>query len=157
MPYPVLQSRADILRMLDELTAARANILAACKGLTPAQLAEPVIPGTWSVLKNLTHLAWAEVFMLAWIKKRPGVLQREEYPPEPAEDLDAIRTAFDEAHAEAIAFLKMHPESVLAEPCRYGRDARPETVGGIYFHLIEHEIHHRAFVQFKLRALRNAG
>jgi uncharacterized damage-inducible protein DinB len=157
MSFPVLQSRGDILRMLDALTASRADILAACEPVTPAQLRDPVIPGTWSVLKNLTHLAWAEAYMLAWIKKRPGVLPREEFPPEPAEDLDAIRTAFDEAHADAIAFLKMHPESVLTEPCKYGRDARPETVGGVFFHLIEHEIHHRAFVQFKLRALRGGG
>ena len=154
MPFPVLHSRDDILRVLDELTHTRKAILAACATLTPAHLADPVIPGTWSVLKNLTHLAWAEAFMLAWIKKRPGVLPREEYPPEPAEDLDAIRTAFDEAHAEAIAFLKANPPAVLTEACKYGRDARPETVGGIYFHLIEHEIHHRAFVLFKLRTLR---
>ena len=154
MPYPVLQSRADILRMLDEITDVRTKVLAACATLTPAQLADPVIPGTWSVLKNLTHLAWAEAYMLAWIKKRPAALPKEEFPPEPAEDLEAIRVAFDEAHAEAIAFLKANPPAVLTEACKYGRDARPETVGGVYFHLIEHEIHHRAFVLFKLRTLR---
>jgi uncharacterized damage-inducible protein DinB len=154
MPYPVLQSRTDILRMLDELTQARKAILAACATLAPAQLADPVIPGTWSVFKNLTHLAWAEPYMLGWIKARPAALPRDQWPPEPPEDLEAIRAAFDEGHAEAIAFLKAHPEAVLTEPCKYGRDARPETVGGVYFHLIEHEIHHRAFVLFKLRALR---
>jgi uncharacterized damage-inducible protein DinB len=154
MPYPVLRSRGDILRVLDEITESRTKILTACAALTPAQLADPVIPGTWSVLQNLAHLAWAEAFMLAWIKKRPGVLPRAEFPPEPPAELEAVRVALDESHAEAIAFLKANPESVLAEPCRYGRDARPETVGGIYFHLIEHEIHHRAFVLFKLRALR---
>src|SRR5262245_38834163 len=135
MPYPVLQSRDDILRMLDELTEWREKILTACRSLTPAQLTDPVIPGTWSVLKNLTHLAWAEAYMLAWIKKRPGVLPREQFPPEPA-DLDAVAVAFDEAHAEAIAFLKANPEAVLTEPCKYGRDARSETVGGVYFHLV---------------------
>src|SRR5436309_24983 len=126
MPYPVLQSRADILRMLDEITEARTRILAAGQGLTLAQLADPVIPGTWSVLKNLQHLAWAEAYMLEWIKRRPAVFPREEWPPEPAADLEAVRVAFDEAHAAAIAFLKMHPESVLTEPCKYGRDVRPE-------------------------------
>jgi uncharacterized damage-inducible protein DinB len=153
MPRPVLHSRDDVLRMLDELTEGRRDMLAACDKLSPAQLNDPIIPGSWSVLKNLTHLAWAEAYMLAWIKKRPGVLPKEEFPPEPAEDLKEIRVAFDEAHAEAIAFLKANPESVLTEACRYGRDARPETVGGIYFHLIEHEIGHRAMVQFKLRRL----
>src|SRR5436309_184746 len=51
MPYPVLQSRADILRMLDELTAARTNILTTCATLTPSQLADAVIPGTWSLVQ----------------------------------------------------------------------------------------------------------
>ena len=153
MPCPVLRCRDDILRMLDELTEGRRDMLAACDQLSPAQLSDPVIPGSWSVLRNLTHLAWAEAYMLAWIKKRPGVLPREEFPPDPAENLGEIRIAFDEAHAEAIAFLKANSESVLTEPCKYGRDARPETVGGVYFHLIEHEIGHRAIVRFKLRRL----
>jgi uncharacterized damage-inducible protein DinB len=105
MPRPVLHSRDDVLRMLDELTEGRRDMLAACDKLSPAQLHDPVIPGSWSVLKNLTHLAWAEAYMLAWIKKRPGVLPKEEFPPESAEELKDIRVAFDEAHAEAIAFL----------------------------------------------------
>jgi uncharacterized damage-inducible protein DinB len=157
MPYPVLQSRADILRMFDELADWRQKILTACAALTPAQLADPVIPGTWSVLKNLQHLAWAEEYMLAWIKARPATLPREAWPPEPPADLAAVRTAFDEAHAAAIAFLKGSAEALLTEPCKYGRDTRQETVGGVFFHLIEHEIHHRAFVLFKLRALQGAG
>jgi uncharacterized damage-inducible protein DinB len=157
MPFPVLHSRADVLQMLDELTAVRREILTACDKLSPAQLHDPVVPGTWSVLKNLTHLAWAEAYMLAWIKKRPAVLPKSEFPPEPAEDLAAIRTAFDEAHAEAIAFLKSNPESVLAEPCIYGRDANAQSVGGVFFHLVEHEIGHRAMVRFKLRHLQNPG
>jgi uncharacterized damage-inducible protein DinB len=155
MPFPVLHSRGDVLQMLDELTAVRREILTACDKLSPAQLQDPVVSGTWSVLKNLTHLAWAEAYMLAWIKKRPAVLPKAEFPPEPAEDLAAIRTAFDEAHAEAIAFLKSNPESVLAEPCVYGRDANAQSVGGVFFHLVEHEIGHRAVVRFKLRHLQN--
>ena len=151
--YPRLESRADLLKMLDEMTESRKKILDRCHRLSDAQLGDPVSPGTWSVLQNLAHLAWAEAYMLAWIKKRPEALPRAEFPPEPAGNLEAVRTAFDEAHAEAIAFLKSNPESVLAEPCKYGRDARSETVGGIFFHLIEHEIHHRAFIGHKLAKL----
>ena len=153
MRFPVIHSRTDILQMLDELTAGRRELLAACNKLSPQQLRDPVVPGTWSVLKNLTHLAWAEAYMLAWIKKRPNVLPKTEWPPEPAEDLATIRTAFDEAHAEAIAFLKSNPDSVLTEPCVYGRDASAESVGGVFFHLVEHEIGHRAVVRLKLRLL----
>jgi uncharacterized damage-inducible protein DinB len=152
--YPTLESRDDLLKMLDELTQSRKAILAACAGLTPAQLADPVIPGTWSVLKNLTHLAWAEEWMLAWIAARPDVLPPEQRPPEPPEELEAVRVALDEAHAAAIAFLKSQPEAVLREPCRYGRSAAQQTVGGVLFHLVEHEIHHRAFVRWKLARLR---
>src|SRR5262245_58084690 len=113
MPYPVLQGRADILRMFDELSEWRLKILTACASLTPAQLADPVIPGTWSVMKNLQHLAWAEEYMLAWIKARPAALPREQWPAEPPGDVYSIRTAFDEAHAAAIAFLKGSDQAVL--------------------------------------------
>ena len=151
--YPTLESRDDLLKMLDEMTEKRREILAVCATLTPAQLADPVIPGTWSVLKNLAHLAWAEEWMLAWIRKRPEMVTPEERPPEPPLDLEAIRTAFDEAHAAAIAFLKSNPETVLRERCLYGRKALEQTVGGVFFHLIEHEIHHRAFIDHKLARL----
>ena len=153
MPYPVLTSRSDLLKMLDELTQARRKILDLCERLTPEQLHDPVYPGTWSVLKNLAHLAWAEQYMLAWIKTRPNALPNEKWPQEPPHELGTLRTALDEAHAEAIAFLKSAPDSVFTEKCRYGRDAREETVGGVLFHLVEHEIGHRAFVMHKIGKL----
>jgi uncharacterized damage-inducible protein DinB len=147
--FPTLQSRGDILKMLDEITEARKQILQQCEPLTDQQLQDPVYAGTWSVLQNLSHLAWAESYMLAWIKKRPGVLPREEFPPETAQNLGAIRIAFDEAHAATIAFLKSNPEEVLKEKCIYSRRGE-QTVGGVLFHLIAHEIHHRAFIKHKL-------
>jgi uncharacterized damage-inducible protein DinB len=152
--YPTLESRADILKMLDEITASRKQILQACASLSAAQLNDPVYPGTWSILQNLSHLAWAETWMLAWIHKRPGVLAREARPPEPSLELPALCTALDEAHAATIAFLKSNPESVLKERCQYGRQGE-QTVGGVLFHLIEHEIHHRAFINNKLRVLQS--
>lgn len=150
--YPTLECRGDILRMMDEITEARQKILARCERLTAAQLNNPVYAGTWSVLKNLTHLAWAEVWMLAWVRKRPGVLVPEERPAEPSAELPAVRNALDESHAAAIAFLKANPEAVLKEPCQYSRQGE-QTVGGVFFHLIEHEIHHRAFITNKLAKL----
>lgn len=151
--YPTLESRADILKMLDELADVRTEILRRCDQLTPAQLNDPVYPGTWSVLQNLSHLAWAEAWMLAWINKRPAAVTAEERPPEPPLELPAVRTALDEAHAAAIAFLKANPEAVLRERCLYGRRQEPQTVGGVFFHLVEHEIHHRGFVRHKLARL----
>jgi uncharacterized damage-inducible protein DinB len=147
--YPCLESRGDILKMFDEITQKRKLILKHCGKLTAAQLNDPVYAGTWSLLQNLAHLAWAEAWMLAWIKKRPGALAKEDRPPEPPLDLHAIRTAFDEAHAEAIAFVKGNPEAVLKEKCQYSRQGE-QTVGGVLFHLIEHEIHHRGFILHKL-------
>jgi uncharacterized damage-inducible protein DinB len=150
--YPTLESRADILRMLDEMADVRTQILERCGRLTPAQLNDPVYAGTWPVLKALGHLAWAEEWMLAWIRKRPGVLAPEERPPEAPPELAAIRTALDEAHAGALAFLKGNPEAVLRERCQYSKKGE-QTVGGVFFHLIAHEIHHRAFVLHKLARL----
>jgi uncharacterized damage-inducible protein DinB len=156
--YPTLESRDDILKMLDELTEKRTQILAACDQLSPAQLGDPVYPGTWSLLQNLAHLAWAEAWMLAWIKKRPGEVTAAEWgqapwPGDLSLSLPSVKTAFDEAHAAVIAFLKSNPESVLNEKCLYGRAKSQQTVGGVLFHLIEHEIHHRGFVLHKLQKL----
>lgn len=150
--YPTLTSRADLLKMMDEMTEARQQILASCSQLSAGQLQDPVYPGTWSVLQNLAHLAWAEAWMLAWIRKRPGALPAEERPPQPPAELAAVRTALDEAHAASIAFLKAQPETVLQEKCLYSRMGE-QTVGGVCFHLVEHEIHHRAFIQHKLAKL----
>jgi uncharacterized damage-inducible protein DinB len=152
MRYPQLQSRADVLAMLDEMLAARQQILERCGKLSEAQLNDPVYAGTWSLLQNLSHLAWAEAYMLAWIKKRPGTLPREEFPPQVPPQVPAIRTALDEAHAAAVAFLKSNPEEVLRETCLFSKHGE-QTVGGVFFHIIEHEIHHRAFLLNKLARL----
>jgi uncharacterized damage-inducible protein DinB len=150
--YPTLESRADLLKMLAGITAARTQILSECGKLRPRQLHNPVYPGTWSVLQNLAHLAWTEAHVLLSIQKRPEGVARGERPPVPALQLAAVRTALDEAHAAVIAFLKAYPESVLREPCAFGRQGQ-QTVGGLFFYLIEHEIHHRAFVLHKLGKL----
>ncbi len=150
--YPTLECRSDVLKMLDEMTQARKAILERCGRLTEAQRNDPVYPGTWSLLQNLQHLAWAEVWLLAWIQKRPEALPPAERPPQPPLELDALRTAFDEAHAAVLAFLKANPEAVLRERCLYSRQGE-QTVGGVLFHLIEHEIHHRCFILHKLSKL----
>ena len=154
--FPTLESRADVLRMLDEITEKRKQLFDRCGKLSAAQLNDPVYPGTWSVLQNLSHLAWAEAWMLAWIQKRPGPLPREERPPEPALELNAVRQALDETHAAVIAFVKANPESVLKERCLYSKLGE-QTVGGVLFHVIEHEIHHRGFVSHKIGKLTEPG
>jgi uncharacterized damage-inducible protein DinB len=154
--YPTLESRADILKMLDEMTHARRAILERCGKLSAAQLADPVYAGTRSLLENLSHLAWAEAWMLAWIEARPDPLPKEKRPPDVPLDLPAIRTALDEAHAAMIAFVKGRPEAGLKEKCLYSRQGE-QTVGGVLFHLIEHEIHHRAFILNKLAKLESAA
>ena len=156
MAFPTLESSSDILKMLDELTEKRKAILERCAKLTPAQLNDPVYSGTWSLLQNLSHLAWAEAWLLAWIKARPGELAKENRPPEVPNDLPTIRRALDEAHAACIAFLKSNPEAVLKEKCTYSRQGE-QTVGGIFFHVIQHEIHHRGFILNKLAKLEGSG
>ena len=151
--YPKLTNRGDVLKMLDEMLEFRQKMIDLCTKLTVEQLNDPVYPGTWSVLKNLAHLASAELYMMAHIKSRPVAPAKESLPKEPPHELAAVRTALDEAHAEAIAFLKANPESVLAEKSVFGRNLSEQTVGGLYFHIVEHEIGHRTFVMHKLGKL----
>lgn len=149
--FPALEARSDILKMLDELTQSRKPILERCGKLNETQLNDPVYIGTWSLLQNLSHLAWAEEFMLAWILKRPLPLAKAEWPPEPPLNLEDITIALDEAHAAAIAFVKGNDEAVLKEPCQYVPQRGAQTVGGLFFHIVEHEIGHRCFVLHKLK------
>ena len=152
--FPTLESRSDILKMLDEMTEYRNQLLSLCKSLSEEQLADPVYPGTWSLLQNLSHLAWAEEFMLAWIQNRPEPLSKEEYPPEPKPTMEAVADALDEAHTSVIAFVKGNDEAVLREKCQYVPHRGEQTVGGILYHLVEHEIGHRTFAMHKLKKLR---
>lgn len=151
--YPKLTNRDDILKMLEEMIEAREKILDSCSKLTSEQLNDPVYPGTWNLLKNLAHLASSEGFMMAYVKSRPNPAPKESLPKEPAHEMDAIRIGLDEAHADAIAFLKANPESVLAEKCVFGKNLVGQTVGGLYWHIIEHEIGHRAFILHKIKKL----
>lgn len=151
--FPPLESRDDLLKMLDDLSQSRKSILQESGKLSDEQLRDPVYEGTWSVLQNLQHLAWAEEFMLAWIRKRPEPLEDEERPKEPALDLKEITIALDEAHASAIAFVKGNDAGVLKEKCQYVPHRGEQTVGGLLFHLVEHEIGHRTFILHKLKRL----
>ena len=89
--------------------------------------------------------------MLACIEQRPNavVLPAESEGPY---DREAVLTDVDEARAATLAFVKSRPEGVLAERCQYGETGE-QTVGGVLYHLIEHVIHHRAFVLFKIGRL----
>ena len=151
--YPRLTSRQDVLKMLEDMTQTRQIILDQCGRLSVEQLDDPVYEGTWSVIKNLAHLAWAEQYILAFIKSRPHLAAKEAMPREAPLDLAAVRTHLDEAHAEAIALLKANPETMLEEKCLFGRNSAEQTAGGLYFHIVEHEIGHRSFVLHKLRKL----
>ena len=91
--YPKLTSRSDVLNMLDEMTEARQKILDACTRLSVEQLNDPVYAGTWSVLKNLAHLAWAEGFMMAYAKSRPAPPAPDSIPKEAPLELSVLRTA----------------------------------------------------------------
>jgi len=148
--YAPLQNRDDILRMFVDMIDHRQKILDRCISLPVAKLNDPVYPGTWGVLENLSHIAWAQMLMLGWIVRRPNAFPREEYPKPCPHDLDACRTALDEAMTATIALLKENPETVLMEKCVFGKALTEQTVGGIIYHMIEHEIAHRAFVYHKL-------
>ena len=149
--FPPLTSRDDLLKMLDELSRVDLEIWARCRTLTDAQLNDPVIPGTWPLLRILAHLAATEAYVLECIEKRPGAVVR---PAEPDGTLDreAVLTDLDEARAATLSFVKSRPEAVLTERCQFG-DAGEQTVGGVLYHLIEQVIHHRAFLLLKMESM----
>ena len=86
--FPALRSRADLLAILYDLTAHRRTILDACSQLSPAQLNNPVFPGTWHLLKNLAHhcvmRGYTVRFTTASAMLNELALQRRPEPPHQA-------------------------------------------------------------------------
>jgi len=48
--------------------------------------------------------------------------------------------------------VKGNPEAVLKEKTLYSKTGE-QSVGGVLYHLIGHEVHHRAFIWHKLEKL----
>jgi uncharacterized damage-inducible protein DinB len=148
MLFPPLTSRSDLLLMLDALSRADLDVWARCRELPIEQLNVPVFQGTWPVLRILAHLAATESYVLECIAQRPHAVPRHAEREGPYAR-EAVLTDLDESRAATLAFVKSRQESVMSERCFHG-DAGEQTVGGVLFHLIEHTIHHRAFVLIKL-------
>ena len=146
--FPPLTSRGDLLLMLGELSRVDLEIWARCRELSEEQLNDPVIPGTWPMLRILAHLAATEAYALACIEQRPNAVPRPAESEGPYER-EAVLTDVDEARAATLSFVKSRPEAVLVEECQYG-EVGEQTVGGVLYHLIEHVIHHRAFLRLKM-------
>jgi uncharacterized damage-inducible protein DinB len=146
--FPPLTSRGDLLLMLNELSRVDLETWARCRGLSDSQLNNPMIPGTWPILRILAHLAAEEAYALACIEQRPRAVARPAEREGPYER-DALVTELDESRAATLAFVKSRPETVLTEKCQYG-DAGEQTVGGVLYHLIEQVIQYRAIFLFTL-------
>lgn len=142
--YPALESRADVLKMLEELRKKRGEMLAQCSRLPAEELNQQLSSTAGSPLEVLAHVAWAAEFMVAAIRKNPDPLSDKERPRKVPQDLAAIGQAFARAHAGALSFLDGCTDATLANRCSFGSSGEAVTVGGVLFHLVEHEIHHCA-------------
>jgi uncharacterized damage-inducible protein DinB len=118
--------------ILDELTAARADLLTALDGLTSDQMMRPGVVGFWSVKDILTHLvAWESEVVTALNqiqnKKRPSILQiddidewnEEQYHTNARRLLDAVMEDFEGVHRMLLSMVQDYSERDLSDNRRY--------------------------------------
>jgi hypothetical protein len=118
--------------VIDELTAARADLLEALAGLTPDQMMRPGVVGFWSVKDLLDHLvAWESEVVTALNqvqnKKMPSILKIEEidewneehYHSNARRLLDAVLKDFEGVHKMLTHMISDFPERDLTDNRRY--------------------------------------
>jgi hypothetical protein len=118
--------------VLDELSAARADLLAALAGLTPDQMMRPGVVGFWSIKDLLDHLvAWESEVVTALNqvqnKKMPSILKiediddwnEEHYHSNARRLLDTVLKDFEGVHKMLTLMISDISERDLTDNRRY--------------------------------------
>ena len=138
----------DLLdRMLGYGGWTTGQALAACRGLTDAQLDQPFDIGHGTLRETLAHVVGAVAY---WTGQMTG----EAPAPPPAEaSIDALVAWHRRAHAAfAVAARRVCDEGRLDETFRDGYDY-PQSRGGTILQVVAHGAQHRAEVRHMLNRL----
>jgi len=118
--------------MLNELAAARADLLSALDGLTSDQMMRPGVVGFWSVKDILAHLvAWESEVVTALNqaqnKKQPSILgiedidewNEDQYHTNARRLLNAVMEDFEGVHRMLVSMIQDYNERDLTDNRRY--------------------------------------
>ena len=118
--------------IVEELKAARADLLDALDGLTPEQMMRPGVVGFWSIKDMLSHLvAWESEIVTALNqaqnKKMPSILKiedidewnEEQYHANARRLLDAALADFEGVHRMLVKMIEEYNERDLTDNRRY--------------------------------------
>jgi uncharacterized damage-inducible protein DinB len=138
----------------------------AIRGMTPEQLVARPIPGKWSTLEVICHLADFEIVFADRIKRVIAENEPTMFAGDPAEF--AARLAYHERHAEEELLLieqirkpvarilrTLQPEAF--QRCGNHAQSGPMTLDALVERITGHIPHHVRFIEEKRKALDLAG
>lgn len=156
---PAAAGATSRVRLLRRIATAWQDLLAACDGLSDAELLEPGVAGTWSVKDIIAHVTVWESEALSHLPivlagRRPPrysvthgginafnaqMTQRNRDLP-----LSEVLQRRDDTHARLIEFVQRVPESECGGGTRFRRRLRLDTYG-------HYAIHARAIRAWRVR------
>jgi uncharacterized damage-inducible protein DinB len=151
-----------LVSLIEQFAAGPARLAAAVRGLSPEQVRARPIPGKWSTLEVVCHLADFEIVFADRLKS----VIAEENPVLPGRDEGAFaaRLAYDQrelveelkvvelCRGQLVRILRTLSEADLARQGTHNQ-AGPLLLGQLLERSIQHVVHHVQFIDQKREAL----
>src|SRR5216683_3779846 len=150
---------------IDTYLAGADALRRAVSGMTPDQTRARPVPGKWSTLEVVAHLADFDALDALRMKhiialERPVLFDADEHRFEatlgyPERDLENELSLIENTRRQMARILRGLPDAALARACEYRLPDRIEqrTLDQVLTKAINHVTHHLAFVLDKRRAL----
>lgn len=151
------EGRMEKMFYLRRWPAVREGLLQLVTAFEPEDLTHPPIKGGWPLGRIILHISSAANF---WLHSgilspnnvyRPGESTLDNYPT-----MDAVRTFLAEEHERTMILLKGFDEADWERRFSYP-DGHAYSPSWVFWHVLEHEIHHRGELSLALGQLGRGG
>lgn len=153
---------ATLQQLTEDYLAGARNLRAAVTGMTREQLLARPVPGKWSTLEVVCHLADFEPILADRVKRvialdNPTLMGADENRFAQAlcyhdRDLDEELTLIEQTRAQLARILRQQPESILQRVGTHS-ERGPRTLEQLLTIASNHIPHHLPFIAAKRKAL----
>lgn len=134
----------------------RAGLIETIDKFDEEELGYVPLPGSLSVAEIMLHIADAEEGWFRYVVSREHTQWPAYFTPENYPDRAAIKEALSEVHQKTEAFLDSLTEADLNKAIETPWGASM-ALGTIFWHVVEHEVHHRGELSLILGMLGKEG
>ncbi len=142
---------------LQRLPIIRKGLLSVLDGFHDEDLSYSPVVGGWRTGRIMLHISSAADYWLhSGILSSTNAYQNGDAPLEIYPSLDAIRATLAEEHQRTMLLLEGFDMQDWNQPFRYP-DGYDYTPAWVFWHVLEHEIHHRGELSLILGLLDREG